>query len=237
MPSSPPPGCPGLSAHYDDHCVLVLQLAGSKAWLLQPPLPHPAALLPLTYCPRLQLQPLAPPEPAHNGIAAATAGCATYGTQGRQHQEQEKEQDQGAQDGVVRLVLRAGDLLYVPRGWGHQAAALRPGEGEAGEVEDEAGEEQERGEGRTTHGRTRGSEQGAGDSSDGSGGHNGPVGVSGALTEAAEAALAAEAAGRAATEAGQGPSPGPELGRGVAVGCSLHVTFGLEVGVGRPGLP
>lgn len=195
---APAPGCPGLSAHYDDHCVLVLQLAGAKAWLLQPPQQHPAALLPLTYCPRLQLRPL--------------AGPAT--------EKQAKEQE--TQDGVVRLVLRAGDLLYVPRGWGHQAAALRPGDGDAGEGE--AGDTA-----REVHGRTGSSYLGACVDQGGSGRVDtmaveagGPAGTPG------EAAVAAVGAGRAAAEARDGATPGPD----VAGGCSLHITFGLEVGTG-----
>jgi hypothetical protein len=30
-------GAQGLAAHYDDHCVFVMQLWGNKAWLLRPP--------------------------------------------------------------------------------------------------------------------------------------------------------------------------------------------------------
>ncbi|EFJ41348.1 hypothetical protein VOLCADRAFT_98689 [Volvox carteri f. nagariensis] len=66
-----PPGRQGLAAHYDDHCVLVLQLQGAKEWLLQPPRLLPAQLLPLTYCPRLPLGPL--------GATATTTSTAHIG--------------------------------------------------------------------------------------------------------------------------------------------------------------
>ncbi|KAF6260088.1 hypothetical protein COO60DRAFT_1637891 [Scenedesmus sp. NREL 46B-D3] len=46
-----PAGAQALKAHYDDHCVFVLQLAGSKTWLLAPP-QQPQQQLPLTYQPR-----------------------------------------------------------------------------------------------------------------------------------------------------------------------------------------
>ena len=39
-----PPGARGLPAHYDDHCVLALQIMGRKAWRLSGP--RPAELLP-----------------------------------------------------------------------------------------------------------------------------------------------------------------------------------------------
>jgi hypothetical protein len=82
-----PPGCTGLAAHYDDHDVLVVQLAGSKGWLVQAP-PGGAQQLPLTYEPRAPVAPL-----------AAAAG------------------------GVRVVHMRRGDVLYLPRGWAHQAAA------------------------------------------------------------------------------------------------------------------
>ncbi|KAL6749825.1 hypothetical protein V8C86DRAFT_936644 [Haematococcus lacustris] len=43
-----PPGAQGLGAHFDDHCVLVVQLMGRKRWLLLPPqasLPPPSHVL------------------------------------------------------------------------------------------------------------------------------------------------------------------------------------------------
>jgi hypothetical protein len=55
-------GAQGLQAHYDDHDVWVLQLAGSKHWCVGPP-QTPA--LPLTYAPRLPVQP-----PEQHGAAA-----------------------------------------------------------------------------------------------------------------------------------------------------------------------
>lgn len=73
----------GLAAHYDDHCVFVLQLSGRKRWHVarapaQPPLPR-------LFAPRLA------PEPGLPGAA--------------EH------------------VLSPGDVLYVPRGFAHEALA------------------------------------------------------------------------------------------------------------------
>lgn len=92
-------GAQGLAAHYDDHCVIVLQLQGSKQWLLRAP---PASQrLPLTYEPRQPVAPLADGAP-----------------------------------GVTAVAMCPGDVLYVPRGWAHQArslpAALGGGDGSSG---------------------------------------------------------------------------------------------------------
>lgn len=45
-----PPGSQGLCCHYDDRCVFVCQLSGTKEWTLFPPLPN--ATLPRLYEPR-----------------------------------------------------------------------------------------------------------------------------------------------------------------------------------------
>ncbi len=70
----------GFSVHHDTHDVLILQLAGSKRWLVYPPV--------------LQLP-----------------------VQGQDYSEELGAPGEPAAD----LVLNAGDTLYLPRGWLHQA--------------------------------------------------------------------------------------------------------------------
>ncbi|GIL98768.1 hypothetical protein Vretimale_3974 [Volvox reticuliferus] len=145
-----PPGNQGLAAHYDDHCVLVLQLQGAKEWLLQPPRLLPAQMLPLSYCPRLLLAPLqaiavpdepeilAPMGPEEGtepalpgwavtakapGMAMAAAGSPPAPSR---IADREGATAKMAEPAAVttRVVLQPGNLLYVPRGWGHQAVAV-----------------------------------------------------------------------------------------------------------------
>ncbi|GAB5362107.1 hypothetical protein AAMO2058_000769800 [Amorphochlora amoebiformis] len=81
-----PTHCKGLQPHYDDHCVLILQLSGEKKWTLTS---RPLASLPRLGAPRC-------PVTMEDGS--------------RQNEEC-----------FQKLILRAGDVMYVPRGVGHFA--------------------------------------------------------------------------------------------------------------------
>ena len=84
-----PPGARGLPAHYDDHCVLALQIMGRKAWRLSGPRPA---------------EPLPP-------LGAARDRPIPRGNASRE------------------IVLGAGDVLYVPRGYVHECEALDDDDG------------------------------------------------------------------------------------------------------------
>ena len=74
-----PAGGRGLEAHYDDHCVLVLQLAGSKTWRLSGP--APAERLPPLRSPRTA----APPASNCETEVMLARGDALYVPRGVQH--------------------------------------------------------------------------------------------------------------------------------------------------------
>lgn len=137
-----PAGAQGLKAHYDDHDVFVLQLAGSKTWVIGPPQHPPLPLThqlrlpvapPLQYQQSLQLQqgqhaalpPACLPPPA---VVPAAPGAACSGppvlpqaeATGPQVAGKAPAQGIGWPQGVV---LQPGDCLYIPRGWVHQAVA------------------------------------------------------------------------------------------------------------------
>jgi hypothetical protein len=128
--------------HYDDHDVFVLQLSGSKAWLVGPP-QH--AALPLTHQPRLPVQPpdVYQPQHAASGVShkAGAPQTAAPGQQGcAQLQCRPHTADAAAiadaadaHSDCMQAVLHAGDCLYIPRGWVHQAVAMphAPEEGTA----------------------------------------------------------------------------------------------------------
>ncbi|KAG6589672.1 Bifunctional lysine-specific demethylase and histidyl-hydroxylase NO66, partial [Cucurbita argyrosperma subsp. sororia] len=80
-----PPGSQGLARHYDDHCVFVCQLAGSKQWTVFSP---PKMCLPRLYD--------ANEFPRCSEVESPVAV-------GRQ------------------FLLREGDVLYIPRGFLHEA--------------------------------------------------------------------------------------------------------------------
>ncbi|XP_068637805.1 uncharacterized protein [Aristolochia californica] len=84
-----PPESQGLSRHYDDHCVFVCQLVGSKKWTI---FPQEKVLLPRLYEP-LSL----------HGLEVKGHQCP-----GRQ------------------FWLEEGDILYIPRGYPHEAHTLLP---------------------------------------------------------------------------------------------------------------
>ncbi|KAL5214205.1 hypothetical protein ABZP36_003357 [Zizania latifolia] len=77
-----PPSSQGLARHYDDHCVLVWQLLGSKKWMVWP---NAKLILPRLYEPFESL----------DGLVD--------------------------DNGVKMEVLLEGDIMYVPRGFVHEA--------------------------------------------------------------------------------------------------------------------
>ncbi|GAB4838312.1 hypothetical protein Ancab_027842 [Ancistrocladus abbreviatus] len=78
-----PPNSQGLACHYDDHCVFVCQLCGTKQWTISS---QPLVPLPRLYHPLLH-----PPD----------------SVQSRQ------------------IVLREGDVFYIPRGFPHEASTTK----------------------------------------------------------------------------------------------------------------
>lgn len=80
-----PPNSQGLACHYDDHCVFVCQLLGSKHWTINS---QPSVSLPRLYDPLDSLHSL------KMGNAMA---------------------------GQRQFLLREGDILYIPRGFPHEA--------------------------------------------------------------------------------------------------------------------
>ncbi|XP_038878779.1 uncharacterized protein LOC120070934 isoform X3 [Benincasa hispida] len=86
-----PPSSQGLARHYDDHCVFVCQLAGSKQWTVFSP--------PRTCLPRLY--------DSHEFPSCSEVESPF--TVGRQ------------------FLLREGDVLYIPRGFLHEARTVNDG--------------------------------------------------------------------------------------------------------------
>ncbi|CAN0865128.1 Bifunctional lysine-specific demethylase and histidyl-hydroxylase NO66 [Linum grandiflorum] len=79
-----PPQSQGLARHFDDHCVFVCQLLGTKQWT--------------TYPPRMQLPRL---YDQLDGKLGSNAECSL--------------------DGCRKFLLSEGDILYIPRGYPHEA--------------------------------------------------------------------------------------------------------------------
>lgn len=90
-------GWASLQEHYDDHCVLVLQLRGRKRWRVRSAAAA-GVVLPQLYAPR---------RPPRRSARAADEGANT---------------DEGD---TVHYTLDVGDVLYIPRGWPHQAMAVQ----------------------------------------------------------------------------------------------------------------
>ncbi|GAV59726.1 Cupin_4 domain-containing protein [Cephalotus follicularis] len=80
-----PPNSQGLARHYDDHCVFVCQLFGTKQWKISC---HPNMQLPRLYDSLDSLQ----SSENETSMAACT-----------------------------QISLREGDILYIPRGFSHEA--------------------------------------------------------------------------------------------------------------------
>ncbi|KAI4376403.1 hypothetical protein MLD38_014171 [Melastoma candidum] len=80
-----PPDSQGLARHYDDHCVFVCQLLGSKEWMIFPP---NKCLLPRLY------------ECSYGSDVKEVGSIRTGG---------------------MSIPLKEGDILYVPRGFLHEA--------------------------------------------------------------------------------------------------------------------
>jgi len=100
-----PAGSRGFDLHFDTHEVLVLQLLGNKQWLAY----ESTTKLPLEYVPR------GPFEDDRDALK-------------RSHERSEGGQDEisPAKRGAlaVEASLEAGDTLYLPRGFVHQAESL-----------------------------------------------------------------------------------------------------------------
>jgi ribosomal protein L16 Arg81 hydroxylase len=97
-----PPGSQALPAHWDGHDVLVLQIAGSKRWrVYDAPMALPTDLLPSFGFERAR----PPVPPGWFRHWTADPGPAAFGPEAPAHE----------------IELRAGDLLYLPRGHGHEA--------------------------------------------------------------------------------------------------------------------
>ncbi|KAK7329713.1 hypothetical protein VNO77_23888 [Canavalia gladiata] len=77
-----PPNSQGLACHFDDHCVFICQILGSKQWTI---FSRPSPLLPSLY----------------DNLLGSDTDCAEAG--GRE------------------FFLREGDVLYIPRGFPHEA--------------------------------------------------------------------------------------------------------------------
>ncbi|KAL4853814.1 Ribosomal oxygenase 2 [Chlorella vulgaris] len=91
-----PQGTQGLAPHYDDVEIFVVQTEGSKRWRLYRPTPSSAAATP------------AGAQLAHCQLANRVSGDL-------------READIGVP--VMEVVLKVGDVLYLPRGTIHQAVA------------------------------------------------------------------------------------------------------------------
>ena len=83
-----PPNSQGLPCHYDDHCVFVCQLLGTKQWTIAS---QPVVSLPHLY------EPLGSLHSAKTGNSMA---------------------------GHSQFFLREGDILYIPRGFPHEACTV-----------------------------------------------------------------------------------------------------------------
>ncbi|KAL2960754.1 hypothetical protein AAZX31_17G055100 [Glycine max] len=77
-----PPNSQGLACHFDDHCVFVCQIFGSKQWTIFSP---PSQLLPRLY----------------DSLLGSDIDCTKAGRR--------------------EFFLREGDVLYIPRGFPHEA--------------------------------------------------------------------------------------------------------------------
>lgn len=77
-----PPNSQGLACHFDDHCVFVCQIFGSKQWTIYSP---PSQLLPRLY----------------DNLLGSDIDCTKAGRR--------------------EFFLREGDVLYIPRGFPHEA--------------------------------------------------------------------------------------------------------------------
>lgn len=99
-----PAASQGAQLHYDTHDVLVLQTAGRKRWRVFPPL----VSLPLTHVPPLPFEERTPLLKYQRG--GPRKGRADI-----------EEEDCG--ELLHDLTLAAGDLLYLPRGFVHEARA------------------------------------------------------------------------------------------------------------------
>lgn len=92
----------GAQRHYDNHDILVLQVAGRKRWLVYEPLVR----LPLEHVPPLSFESRIEEMKYRRG--GPKRGRADIG-----------DEETGAP--VRDIVLEAGDLLYLPRGFVHEA--------------------------------------------------------------------------------------------------------------------
>jgi ribosomal protein L16 Arg81 hydroxylase len=99
-----PPDSQALAAHWDGHDVLVLQIAGSKRWQVYDAPVALATDLPPTFAFERARPPL--PPGAFRHWTAHPAPDAF-----------------GPEAPAREIELRAGDLLYLPRGHGHEARA------------------------------------------------------------------------------------------------------------------
>lgn len=77
-----PPNSQGLACHFDDHCVFVCQIFGSKQWTV---FSQTSQLLPRLY----------------DDLHGSDANCSMAGSR--------------------EFLLREGDILYIPRGFPHEA--------------------------------------------------------------------------------------------------------------------
>ena len=102
---SSPASAQGLDRHYDNHDVLVLQLAGRKSWRLH----APVVSLPLKHAPPASFERRVEElEYFRGGPMRAARGRLT-------------DEETGAP--THELTLEQGDLLYLPRGFVHEARA------------------------------------------------------------------------------------------------------------------
>jgi len=81
-----PPGSRGLPPHFDDHCVIVLQVSGNKQWKLAPP--EEAHVLPRLYSPRPSISTLSPEADPRVEEVLMLPGDAMYIPRGWAHEAQ-----------------------------------------------------------------------------------------------------------------------------------------------------
>ncbi|HEX8474836.1 MAG TPA: cupin domain-containing protein [Pyrinomonadaceae bacterium] len=99
---STPATAQGAQRHYDNHDILVLQISGRKRWLISEPL----VALPLEHVPPLSFERRTEELKYRRG--GPTRGRGDIG-------------DDVARTPLRDIVLEAGDLLYLPRGFVHEA--------------------------------------------------------------------------------------------------------------------
>src|SRR6185312_8196175 len=97
-----PAGARGFDLHFDTHEVLVLQLLGAKQWQAY----EPTTKLPLEYVPQLPFE--------DDGEALKFSSEI--------NRDESSATDRGTL--AVEASLQAGDSLYLPRGFAHQAESL-----------------------------------------------------------------------------------------------------------------